>query len=87
MCFFLMSQWSITSKIRFLGLVLCSQRTHTHTKVNTEALSWFQECLMIDELMMTHTLYPQTYFHPLLDDDGDGCGGCGNSSGGFEPHD
>ena len=25
-----MSQWSFTPKIRFLGLVLCSQRTHFH---------------------------------------------------------
>ena len=46
-------------------------------------------CIMFDVgcWMLRHTFYPQTYFHPLLDDAGDGCGGCGNSSGGFEPHD
>ena len=50
-------------------------------------------CIMFDVgcWMLRHTLYPQTYFHPRLDDDDcdgcGGCGGCGNSSGGFEPHD
>ena len=72
MCFFLMSQGSVSRKIRFLGQKVCPVARvhtdrHTDTKVNTEdILSGFQELFIqpiIDRANMKRSNMKRVHIH------------------------